>query len=378
MARVLLPLIALACVAAVLVGGFIAILKLERKNDNLSDPLVALNSVGIPLEDARPSNIRPDERVIFFPTVARLSEDGERWVVPIHAWVFEPEEGALVRGAVISGLAKSLGLDKDAAANEIFRERAAWFLVDNERSKRLTIVVGGRALELEGTTGPEGHLYAEIELPAGAIHEGIVSYSALEHRDNPPRVFGGSSRLLGRTGLTVISDIDDTVKVSHVTDKKKLLAKTFTEPFEAAPGMAERYRKLADDGAAFIYVSSSPWQLYPVLSEGLAAPEFPHTPAFHLKTFRLKDKRVFDLTADPFEAKVARIESIIAAHPQRDYILVGDTGERDPEVYAAIAQAHPRGVKRVMLRNVTEESLDNERLSSLYDDIDAPVELIDP
>lgn len=371
MARVLLPLLALLCVAAVLVGGFVAITKLERKTEpptNTAQRIAKdLAGYGVDPDRARPSNIRSDERVILFPTVARLSEDGERWIAPVHAWVFEPEEGAIVRGAAINTLAKRLGLDDNAQANGVFRRRAAWFLVDNERSKRLTVGVINRAFELDGTTGSEGHLYATIELPASLDHAVMLT------------PYGGTVRLLPPTGLTVISDIDDTVKISHVTDKKKLLAKTFTQEFEPAPGMAARYRQLATErGAAFIYVSSSPWQLYPELAKMLADGGFPQPAAFHLKTFRLKDSRVFDLTADPFEAKVARIESIIADHPQRDYILVGDTGERDPEVYAVIASAHPDRVKRVLLRNVTDESLDNNRLSALYGGVNAPVELIDP
>ncbi len=372
MARVLLPLIALACVAAVLVGGFVAIVKLEGKARPTDPPTM---EYGKPLAEARRSNLRSDERAIFFPTVARLSEDGERWVVPIHAWVFEPEKGAVGRGLAIAGLAKAFGVDEDAESNEIFRRRAAWFLADNERSKRLTIAIGDRAFELEGTTGSEGHLYATIELPATL--EGTVEFSIVA----PDRFPGatGTAQLLPPTGLTVISDIDDTVKVSHVTDKKKLIAKTFTQEFEPAPGMAQRYRKLEDDrGARFVYVSSSPWQLYPELANMFTDGGFPQPTAFHLKTFRLKDKRVFDLAADPFEAKVARIESIIAAHPQRDYILVGDTGERDPEVYAAIARAHPKRIQRIMLRNVTDESLDGDRLVAAYKGVEPPVELIDP
>ena len=43
------------------------------------------------------SPIRSDERVVFFPTAATLTADGLSWKIPIHGWIFEPEEGDLAR-----------------------------------------------------------------------------------------------------------------------------------------------------------------------------------------------------------------------------------------------------------------------------------------
>ena len=87
--------------------------------------------------DSLASPIKPDEEIVFFPTSARLSEDKHCWILPIHAWIFEPEDDSLWRRATLSALATALGLDEGAAENEIFRQRARWFLVDNERGKQL-------------------------------------------------------------------------------------------------------------------------------------------------------------------------------------------------------------------------------------------------
>jgi phosphatidate phosphatase APP1 len=74
-------------------------------------------------------------------------------------------------------------------------------------------------------------------------------------------------------GLSIVSDIDDTIKVTHVpAGKKTILRNTFLNEFQAAAGMRDRYQQMiADAGAAadvcFHYVSGSPWQLFDVLSE---------------------------------------------------------------------------------------------------------------
>lgn len=54
------------------------------------------------------------------------------------------------------------------------------------------------------------------------------------------------------------SDVDDTVKMSQITDKQTLLENTFLKPFVMAPGMAALYRKLAERGAGIVGRGMSP------------------------------------------------------------------------------------------------------------------------
>ena len=81
-------------------------------------------------------------------------------------------------------------------------------------------------------------------------------------RDGDPRKFHGSALLVPEHGLSVVSDIDDTIKISQVRDRRELLRNTFAREFVAAPGMAARYQQLAASAdTRFHYVSSSPLQL---------------------------------------------------------------------------------------------------------------------
>ena len=120
---------------------------------------------------AEASALKSDEEVILFPTAARLTEGGTRWALPIHAWVFEPERQSLLTNEILAaaavalglGLGLGLGLDKDVARSAIFGQRTAWFLVDNERGKRIDLTLSPAARAL-GPSGANGHLYAEVSL----------------------------------------------------------------------------------------------------------------------------------------------------------------------------------------------------------------------
>ncbi len=63
-----------------------------------------------------------------------------------------------------------------------------------------------------------------------------------------------------------------------------------------------------------------------------------------------------NLFSDPIEYKKGIIESIFTRYPQRDFILVGDSGEKDPEVYAMMARQFPGRVQRILIRKVGENN----------------------
>lgn len=321
--------------------------------------------------------IAEDETVIFFPTSSRLSDDGRAWTVPIHGWIFEPETDSLVRKATLKLLAKSLGLEEHAAEDETFQHRAAAFLVDNERSKRLSIRIGDEQFTLN-ESGPNGHFEATLTLPVetisrleqdGHIENGWLRFYAVTGEDDA-RVFEGSVQLIGSQGISVISDIDDTIKISEVVDRSALLANTFLKPFRSVDGMAETYQRWAGRGAVFHYVSASPWQLYEPLTDWMRADGFPRG-SMHLKIFRWKDSTFFDLFKSPEEIKPAAIEPILRASPQRRFILVGDSGEKDPEIYGSLAREHPEQVVRIFIRNVTNQGADAERYRRAFADVPA-------
>ena len=76
--------------------------------------------------------------------------------------------------------------------------------------------------------------------------------------------------------------------------------------------------------------------------------------------------------------KLAAIEPILETYPKRRFILIGDSGEQDPEIYAKVATKHGGQVVAVFIRNVTNETSDNARFSAVREQLgDVPFELFD-
>lgn len=331
-----------------------------------------------------PSSIQSDEVVRYYPTYAFQSAESGDWTARIHGSVFEPETGSIKRRLLLAALVKLLDLDEEEAIEEnaTFRARAAEFLVDNERGKDVAIRIGQREVVI-GTTGPNGQFRGEVKFTPAEIaalaqrrpapltteKNGArwLSFAAVLPAEDE-RHFTGRCQLIPPEGTSVISDIDDTIKQSDVADKKKLLANTFLRPFEAVPGMAKLYEQWERSGVAFHYLTASPWQLHVPLEDFRAAEKFP-AGTWHMKTVRWKDSSLFDLFASPETYKPAVIEQILADFPQRKFILVGDSGERDPEIYGGIARKFPKQIERIYIREALDPAAPAERYAVAFDEV---------
>lgn len=317
------------------------------------------------------SDIAPDETVVFFPTSGWLDSAKQEWHLPVHGWIYEPEDSVTRKAALERILEEGFELSVNAQTGENFSRRLNLLLADNERGKRIVVRLAGSNYELP-ESAENGHFKKTIVIPAAEAakrsQSGFVHYTAVTG-DAEAREFSGTVRLLKPDGFSIISDIDDTVKVSNVTDRRALLEHTFLLDFVAAPGMAELYREWSGEGTGLHFVSSSPWQLYEPLGEFLDRHGFPWA-TFSLKSVRFRDDTLLDLFKKGTETKPAAIKEILDRYPGRQFILVGDSGEQDPEVYASLLRERPDQVVKIYIRNVTEESADNARFTSLFDGID--------
>jgi phosphatidate phosphatase APP1 len=129
--------------------------------------------------------------------------------------------------------------------------------------------------------------------------------------------------------------------------------------------MAEVYQNWAAQGASFHYASSSPWQLYHPLRSFLDAGGFP-SGSVHLRWFRIRDEmfKRWRLLRKK-SSKIGVINGIIKRLPKRRFVLVGDSGERDPEIYAKLARKYPNRVHSILIRNLSERPVDPERQQRL-------------
>jgi phosphatidate phosphatase APP1 len=164
----------------------------------------------------------------------------------------------------------------------------------------------------------------------------------------------GVVNLISPHGISVISDIDDTIKMTGILQGvKTVLGNTFFKKTNDVPGMADVYNEWYRKGVAFHYVSNGPWQLYPMLDQFFRDHRFPPGAA-HL---RMYDGISAVLQDQPGQTKQDRIIDIFNDFPHRRFILVGDSGEKDPEVYAEIARRFPDRVVCIFIHDVTTPML---------------------
>lgn len=166
--------------------------------------------------------------------------------------------------------------------------------------------------------------------------------------------------------FAVISDMDDTVLQSEVTNflraaRLMLLNNSRTRlPF---PGVAAFYRALHEgpDGGErnpIFYVSSSPWNLHDVITDFLSAQQIPEGPLL-LRDWDLGQGLALARNAGH---KRAQIDEILRSYPLTRFILVGDSGQEDPEIYSKVVHDFPGRIVAVYIRNVTPRP---ERVASI-------------
>ncbi len=313
------------------------------------------------------TQISRGERIVLFPTTGALSADGAVWRIPVHGWVFATQQSRVRKSVIAELFQRTYGLKAEGDDARLFDRRINLLLADNLGGRRVIVRIGDSAFALPASA-PNGHFKGLITLPAAvaerAARDGSVAVAivtpALDGRSVETRV-----PLLAAEGLTIISDIDDTVKITEVRDKKKLWANTFFKPFAAVPGMADLYRRLAAEGAAVHFVSTSPWHLYEPLAEFLSDGGFPAA-AFTLKQIRLKDASILDIAKPGADIKPPMLAEIVARYPRRRFLLIGDSGEQDPEVYADAMRRYPGQIKAVWIRNVTAAKADDARFTKVF------------
>ncbi len=324
-----------------------------------------------PCDDA-PSvnNYDGDTELMFFPSFAIPGNTTGTWKIGIHAWVYEPEKDSVKRKILIDTVKNDLGLKSTDERSRNFETMARYLLVDQEVSKTVAVTIGGREYCV-GKTSKNGHAESEILLHEGDagsafVREGGTRYILFhgESSSVPKRRFNGKARIIEKNEVMIVSDIDDTIRISDVRDRQKLIENTFCKPFVAVPGMAELYATLARRGAVINYVSAGPWQLYPPLAEFLRHEGFPEG-LFQMRYFGFS-KNLSALFAPSESVKKPFIEGLMKKFSGHRFIFIGDSGERDPELYGECARMKPEQVAGIYIRNVTDEANDAPRMVKAF------------
>ena len=147
----------------------------------------------------------------------------------------------------------------------------------------------------------------------------------------------------------VLSDVDDTILQTGVQRVAHMVRQTLTGSAltrRSFPGTPELYRELAAGTNPCFYVSSSPWNLHSFLVAFLRRQQFPMGPVLLRDLLGSRAGR---------EQKSVRIEEILALHPHLSFVLLGDSAEHDPEIYAETVRTHPGRVLAIFIREVRRD-----------------------
>jgi phosphatidate phosphatase APP1 len=220
--------------------------------------------------------------------------------------------------------------------------------------------------EVEVAADAEGYFHAELRPTAAlplerAWHD--VEVTLLEPRMAEGPVVVQAPVLVppASASFLVVSDVDDTVVRTEATQlirmaRNLLFGNARTRlPF---PGVAAFYRALAEGagGAAanpLFYVSSSPWNLYDLLIELFEHRGIPVGPLL-LRDWGLTPEEL--LPTRHAGHKLAAITKVLDTYPALPVLLIGDSGQEDPEIYAQVIKEHPKRVMAAYIRNVSEET----------------------
>lgn len=207
------------------------------------------------------------------------------------------------------------------------------------------------------------HGFATVQLPVGELAPGWHDYTA--HTvpvDESEEVATARSQVIApdpAAPVWVVSDIDDTVLQTGLTEGLTAMKNTFmgqARTRRAVPGMATLYRALEGAGPAgtrvpFFYLSTGSWAFYDMLTEFLRVRGFPDGPLF-LTDWAPQERYI---TRSGTEHKRTNLRRLFQSYPDAKFVLVGDSGQRDPYNYLDLAREFPGSVARILILDIGRE-----------------------
>lgn len=176
-------------------------------------------------------------------------------------------------------------------------------------------------------------------------------------------VVNSTTSLLHKTSFStgVISDIDDTILVSHSRNnlkKSALVGFRNAHTRKIVPETKKIYNILRNKGFQFFYVSNSETNLYLLIKWVTRINNLPPGPIFlkKIKNYRnfitIKSKKSL---LEKYSHKIEKIESILSFFPDKKFILIGDSGQKDPEIYLHIIEKYKDRITSVFIRDISKK-----------------------
>ncbi|MEJ2584374.1 MAG: DUF2183 domain-containing protein [Robiginitalea sp.] len=250
----------------------------------------------------------------------------------------------------------------------------------------------GRSFEMQ----TDSHGYFLLDKTVGNLgplvnEEGWLPYEiSFDFKEKTRHTILGKNRFPGsllipdgQTSFGVITDIDDTILHTGVTSymKWQVIANTlFKRADRRIPlqGAARLYHMLhrgrgGREANPVFYVSHSPWNLYRYLEFFLHNHGFPKGPILLRSMASVLGRTV----EGHIPQKEHEILNILRTYPEKPFILIGDSGERDADIYLQVARQNPGRILAIYLRSVRHRKKMHRVRRIISEEMTVPVVLVD-
>lgn len=261
-----------------------------------------------------------------------------------------------------------------------------WEVAQSNVRRHAALPITGTEVELRigkhrTTEVSDGHGFATFALPVPKLRVGwheVEAVAAGIDNGGPVSGSGWAVKPSLAAPFLVISDIDDTILLTGLTEGLTMVARTLLREADqrsAIPGMSALYRGLARGvptrggnrrpSPGFFYVSTGSWSFYPMLERFVEVRGFPQGPMF-LTDWGPTERY---LRRSGAEHKRAAVRRLFESYRGMRFVLIGDSGQRDPAIYAEMAREFPGRVLLILIRQVGSDG--EERNAQLREHAEA-------
>jgi len=295
----------------------------------------------------------------------------EKALIKIYT-TYGTEKQVTLRGRVLLDKQPSEARPGDSYLTNFIRN---FGFLDSDEVRQAEVDVRFAGQTVRTTTDRDGLFEIQLDLDQ-SLSPGFHTVEAqlIPDPDNPLEIAPAKGQVVIQCqddqSFGVISDIDDTVQYTHVSNKWDAFKSLFLSnetTLQEVPGMAALYQALdqANDGCVdgdVSYLSGSPMNYVGRVENFLAAHDFPQGP-IQLKNFGFRAGE--DNPIKQTDYKLNHLREMFETYPQKSFILFGDSGEKDPEIYTQIAQEYPEQVQAIFIHHVSSDAQDDPRFKAV-------------
>ena len=346
---------------------------LDKAKDTIRQSLNPFNKHDSPFNNhPRPADPNAPTDLVWLldNTAAQDSKDPNSWRTSFVAAFFAKNSGHIGKHLVEkimseleeNGLLKNEKLSTDELRKRVearvlpfFREVVEGRSVDVQLKRSDSARAEDGAAIAEHTIGPsndDGVARDEVGL-SGTFQDGSIAHARCKDLTKHLPAY---TTFAAPEGWAVVSDIDDTIKVTLTDHVSGVLKTTFLDEPEAIKGMPELYWHMNDvlENPPFWYLSASPYNLYPFLHD-FRDRYYPRgTLELRIASWQNLMHFLESINKGTQEYKIEKMEERIFKYwPKRKLVCIGDSTQSDPEVYGEIERRHPEWVGAIFIRRVT-------------------------